>query len=305
MTKRLYITGCRGFLGSVFLAHFADRADLRVTGVARGGDDAGGLIAPVGVITGDWLEPGDEDATILHCAGLSNPRLAFGSLARATRDHIVPHIRMVRRLRSRGWQGRMLFLSSGGTIYGDAEHLPIGEDHPTRPRAFYGLQKLYLENALSEMAEQEGFSFVSLRVSNPYGTRTVKAGQGVVPILLEALRNDTPFRIIGEGTAQRDYIHLRDLCAAVEAAMSAPLRSPTLRVNIGSGRGISLDELITMAEAATGKVLRREQVPSSLDVKSNVLDCRLAAQLLGWRATVAFEDGLRELATETDGDAAC
>ncbi|MGB0410404.1 MAG: NAD-dependent epimerase/dehydratase family protein [Pikeienuella sp.] len=295
MTKRLYITGCRGFLGSVFLNHFAAHPDVKVTGVARGGDDAGGLIAPVGVITGDWLEPGDEDATVLHCAGLSNPRLAFGSLARATRDYITPHIRMVRRLRARGWRGRLLFMSSGGAVYGDPETLPISESHPTRPKGFYGLQKLYLENAFAAQAETGAFEFASLRVSNPYGSRKMKAGQGVVPILLNALQQGTPFKVIGETSAKRDYIHLRDLCAAVEAAMAAPLPGGCVKLNIGSGRGISLEDLIAMSEAATGKTLLREQVPSNLDVKSNILDCTMAERVLGWRATTAFEDGLQDL----------
>ena len=295
MTKRIYITGCRGFLGSVFLNHFANMPGVRATGVARGGDDADGLISPVGVISGEWLEEGDEDATILHCAGISNPRHAFDSLARATREHIIPQIRMVKRLQARGWRGRLIFLSSGGAVYGDAETLPISEDHPTRPKGFYGLQKLFLEHEFAASANQGGHEFVALRVSNPYGSRRVKSGQGVVPILLNALREGTPFRIFGEGTAQRDYIHLRDLCRAVEAAMSTPLAEQSLTLNIGSGRGISLDELIAMAEDVTGKTLLREQVPSDLDVRSNVLDCRRAARVLGWRAGISFEDGLREL----------
>lgn len=302
MTQRIYITGCRGFLGSVFLNHFANTPGVRATGVARGGDDASGLISPVGVISGDWLEKGDEDATILHCAGISNPRLAFGSLARATRDYITPHIRMVKRLRARGWRGRLIFLSSGGAVYGDAETLPIPEEHPTRPKGFYGLQKLYLEHAFAETADKGEHEFVALRVSNPYGSRKMKAGQGVVPILLNALREDTPFRIFGEGTAQRDYIHLRDLCRAVEAVMAAPLDRQSLTLNIGSGRGVSLDALIAMAEAATGKTLVREHVPSNLDVQSNVLDCRLAERLLGWRAETPFEDGLRELVEAQHAD---
>lgn len=275
---------------------------MRVTGVARGGDDASGLISPVGVISGDWLEKGDEDATILHCAGISNPRLAFGSLARATREYIIPQIRMVKRLRSRGWRGRLIFLSSGGAVYGDAETLPISEDHPTRPKGFYGLQKLYLENAFAATANEGGHEFVALRVSNPYGSRKMKTGQGVVPILLNALREDTPFRIFGEGTAQRDYIHLRDLCRAVEAAMGAPLGGQSSVLNIGSGRGISLDELIAMAETVTGKTLVREHVPSDLDVRSNVLDCSRAERVLGWRAETSFEDGLRELVEGSHAD---
>ena len=247
------------------------------------------------VFDASWLAPGDTDATILHCAGLSDPRATFRNFAVLAHEHILPHVEMVEALLARGWRGRLVFFSSGGTVYGDALHLPIREDHPKAPISMYGLHKLVLERALAQLAEDRGFELVILRVSNPYGSMVSKPNQGVIPILIKALLRDGEFQIIGDGRAERDYLEITDLIAAVRKVIAFEMREPVEIFNIGSGERTSLVDLIAVLTKLTGHELRAVYSPSKIDVKSNVLDCSRAREMLGWEAKVPLEEGLEKL----------
>ena len=247
------------------------------------------------VFDASWLAPGDTDATILHCAGLSDPRATFRNFAVLAHEHILPHVEMVEALLARGWRGRLVFFSSGGSVYGEALHLPIREDHPKAPISMYGLHKLVLERALAQMAEDRGFELVILRVSNPYGSMVSKPNQGVIPILIKAMLRDAEFQIIGDGRAERDYLEITDLIAAVRKVIAFEMREPVEIFNIGSGERTSLVDLIAVLTKLTGHELRAVYSPSKIDVKSNVLDCSRAREMLGWEAKVPLEEGLEKL----------
>lgn len=247
------------------------------------------------VFDGSWLAPGDTDAAILHCAGLSDPRATFRNFAVLAHEHILPHVEMVEALLARGWRGRLVFFSSGGTVYGDALHLPIREDHPKAPISTYGLHKLILERALAQLAEDRGFELVILRVSNPYGSMVSKPNQGVIPILIKAMLRDAEFQIIGDGHAERDYLEITDLIAAVRKVIAFEMREPVEIFNIGSGERTSLLDLIAVLTKQTGHELRTVYTPSKIDVKSNVLDCGRAREMLGWEAKVPLKEGLAKL----------
>lgn len=247
------------------------------------------------IFDGSWLAPDDTDATILHCAGLSDPRSTFRNFAVLAHEHILPHVEMVEALLARGWRGRMVFFSSGGTVYGDALRLPIREDHPKAPISMYGLHKLILERALAQLAEDRGFELVILRVSNPYGSMVSKPNQGGIPILIKAMLRDAEFQIIGDGRAERDYLEINDLIVAVRKAIAFKMHEPVEIFNIGSGKRTSLQDLIKILTELTGHKLRTASSPSRIDVQSNVLDCSRAREILGWEAKMSLEDGLAKL----------
>jgi len=296
-----YITGASGVIGSSLAHHFVTATERRISAVSRRpcptlpeNHPAQNCITDL--FDAGWLAPEDMDATILHCAGLSNPRLEFRNFADLSRDHILPHVDMMERLLARGWSGRLIFFSSGGTIYGDTLELPIRETHPTNPKSFYGLHKLCLERAFIQMARTHGFELVILRVANPYGGQISKPQQGVIPILLNCIEKGRPFRVIGDGSAERDYIEMSDLCDAVARTAAMDMRSRSVMVlNIGSGTGTSLNDLITMMERIIGKALVRSHHPALHDVQSNVLDCQRARNALNWHPKIVLEAGLRKL----------
>jgi UDP-glucose 4-epimerase len=246
-----------------------------------------------------WLDPEARDAVIVHCAGASDPRESFRNFAVMAREHILPQVEMIEALLARGWRGRLVFISSGGTVYGNPQQLPIPETHPQAPISNYGLQKLIMERALTQLAEDRGFELVILRVSNPYGSMVSKPNQGVIPILIKAYLKDEEFCVIGDGSAERDYIEVRDLNRAIERAMRYDMSAPVEIFNIGSGKKTSLNDLIRLVGDLTGKRLRTRYTVSKSDVKSNVLDCSKAREVLGWEAMVPLRQGVMDLLDKT------
>ncbi len=297
---KIYITGSSGVLGYELGCHFATQPDCRVRAVARSPlplvPKTGFAFAQhVSLFDAEWLLPGDRDATVIHCAGLSNPRADFNSFSTLSRDHILPHVEMLETMLAHGWRGRLIYPSSGGTIYGDVSELPIRETHPTNPKSYYGLQKQCLENILTHMSDRFGFELVILRISNPFGSLVPKTVQGVIPILLQAFLEGTRFRVFGDGSAERDYIHMDDVCAAVAASVRTPLPERRLVLNIGSGEGVAINDLIGMLGGLLDRSLDCEHVSVEHDVRSNVLCTDLARARLDWQPQIPFAEGLKRL----------
>ena len=299
--QNVYITGTSGVIGSELAAAFikGDGA-TRVRAVSRRpcptlAVDHPAQLQARAIFDGSWLASDDTDAIVLHCAGLSDPRSIFRNFAVLAHEHILPHVEMVEALLARGWRGRLVFFSSGGAVYGDALRLPIREDHPKAPISIYGLHKLVLERALAQLAEDRGFELVILRISNPYGSMVSKPNQGVIPILIKSMLHDTEFQVIGDGRAERDYLEMSDLIAAIQKASTFEMHEPVEILNIGSGERTSLQDLIKTLTELTGRKLRTTYLPSRIDVQSNVLDCSRARSLLGWEAKIPLKIGLVKL----------
>lgn len=304
--KTVYITGASGVIGAELAADFQDPdTPFKSVAVSRRPCPTLDLDHPAqrqvhSVFDATWLAPEDTDATLLHCAGLSDPRANFRNFAVLAQEHILPHVEMIEALLARGWRGRLVFFSSGGTVYGNTLELPIREDHPKAPISMYGLHKLILERAFAQLAEDRGFELVVLRVSNPYGSLLSKPNQGVIPILIKAFLNDTEFQIIGDGNAVRDYLEIRDLVAAVRKVIAKEIHKPVEIFNIGTGKSTSLNDLIDLLCSLTGHQLTRTYVSSKTDVQSNVLNCSRAQVTLAWKAKVPLELGVKHLLERMD-----
>ncbi|WP_204105119.1 MULTISPECIES: NAD-dependent epimerase/dehydratase family protein [Spirulina sp. CCY15215] len=141
---------------------------------------------------------------------------------------------------------RLVFASSAA-VYGMPETLPITEDHPTKPISPYGLQKLVSEQYGQLFTREYGLTFVALRLFNVFGDRQDPSSpySGVISKFLEAMKNNTPITIYGDGSQTRDFISVRDVAVAFSQALTLPLpNTRELMVNVGSGRSVSLLELI-------------------------------------------------------------
>ncbi len=207
-------------------------------------------------------------------------------------SNVVGTLRMLHAA-SRGEVRKVVFISSGGTVYGMPQAVPIPESHPTEPRVSYAIAKLAIEKYLALFQSTHGLDHVVLRVANPYGERQrVDAAQGAVAVFLDRALRREPIEIWGDGTVVRDYLHVSDVARAFLRAIDY---SGEPRVfNIGSGSGCSLNELLAAIERLLGRTVERRYLPGrGFDVPRNVLDITRARDVLGWAPRVSLEEGLR------------
>lgn len=189
---------------------------------------------------------------------------------------------------------RFIFISSGGTVYGRPESVPISESHPTNPICSYGIVKLAIEKYILLYRNLYNLDGIILRLANPYGGRQrLDSIQGVVPIFLNRALNSLPLNILGDGSIVRDYIYITDV---VEAILSSCIYSGSdCLFNIGSGSGTSLRELVGLIQDLIDTELVISYKPSrSFDVPTNVLSINKAVQELCWKPSVTPKLGLQK-----------
>lgn len=187
---------------------------------------------------------------------------------------------------------KIVFVSSGGTVYGIPERLPISEDHPTNPICSYGITKLTIEKYLHLFHHLYGLDYTIIRPSNPYGERQNPQGlQGVGSVFLGRIAAGMPIIVWGDGSIVRDYFYVADLARACLVAATTEKKFKVF--NIGSGCGYSINELIEMIRVVVDRPFQVVHKPGrTFDVPELVLDIRRAKTELNWRPQVPFSDGL-------------
>jgi UDP-glucose 4-epimerase len=190
---------------------------------------------------------------------------------------------------------RLVNTSTGGGLYGDASVLPTPESHPTRPLAPYGQSKLAAESYFELFCRMHGLSTVSLRYGNVYGPRQDVHGEaGVVAIFCGCLIDGRSPTVFGDGLQTRDWVEVSDVVRANLLAADCSVTGP---FNVGRGIETSVLgflDLLSEVGARLG-ITRRQPVfaPARTgEVRRSCLDAALARTQLGWRSTVALEDGL-------------
>jgi len=187
---------------------------------------------------------------------------------------------------------KIIFISSGGTIYGTPKYLPINEGHPTDPLVSYGITKLTIEKYLLMFQKLYGLKPVILRVSNPYGPRQrIETAQGAATIFIYRALHKIPIEIWGDGSTVRDYIYISDVADAFVKALAYNGEKNVF--NISSGKGINLNELIAEIESVLQcSAIRNYLAPRPFDVPTSVLANTLARQELNWFPKVGINEGI-------------
>jgi UDP-glucose 4-epimerase len=238
-----------------------------------------------------------EDAIVYLLAWDSSPATA-GTLTDPANDpNVRNHIRLLELLASKH-RGRIVFLSSGGAVYGEPESLPIPETHALNPISAYGAAKKHVEGRLASLGREHGLDYTIARASNPYGGgQVVKRGQGLIAAIKASIIDQTALRVWGDGSAVRDYLHITDTADALALVGTKAAASGQI-LNIGSGNGTSIAELVGMIERAIGGPLEIHYDPKrSVDVTRNILDISKISALLNWSPRITLERGLEEIFT--------
>jgi UDP-glucose 4-epimerase len=191
---------------------------------------------------------------------------------------------------------KVIFASSGGTVYGIPKQIPIPETHATDPLCSYGICKLAVEKYLHLFQALHGLDYCVLRLSNPFGERQrIASAQGAVTTFLHKALNAELIEIWGDGSVVRDYVYVGDAAQAMIAAIHEQANGRV--VNVGSGLGQSLNDILAAIEKLTGRSVRRTYTKGRpFDVPFNVLDIGCARSVLGWQPGVSFAEGLARTA---------
>lgn len=227
--------------------------------------------------------------TVIHMASATTP----GSSAQHANlevGNLVLTLRLLDLLRAQP-QTHLIFFSSGGTVYGNTQPLPVTEDCPIAPLSNHGAGKAAQESFCQALRAQ-GHAITILRPSNAYGPgQSLKSGFGLVRTLLEHSRLGTALEIWGDGENVRDYIYIDDIVEATLRLINQPRDGDTY--NLSSGRGYSINQVKDVVEQVCGRTIRTTyKPPRSTDVRRVVLDnARLNASLM-WQPGVVLNDGV-------------
>lgn len=297
MTSSLVLGGA-GFIGS-HLAQALAREGHRVRVFDRPHVDRLPLFASgFEVFTGDFLNPqalapalqGVE--IVFHLVSTTLPKNSNDNPAYDVESNVLGTLRLIELCRASHVR-KLVYVSSGGTVYGPPRSVPVREDHPTEPISSYGVHKLMVEKYLHLEHHLNGLDYCVLRPPNLYGPRQrLDTAQGAVAVFLDRALRGEPIEIWGDGSVVRDYVYIAD---AVDALLKAARFKGAPRVfNLGSGRGTSLKELVAEIEKLVGHPVKvNYSAARPLDVPVNVLDATAAAKHLGWRAGTPLAEGLR------------
>ncbi len=190
---------------------------------------------------------------------------------------------------------RIIYISSGGTVYGIPQKNPVGEDHPTDPISSYGITKLAVEKYIAMNANNQGIDYRICRPANAYGEgQHLHVGQGAIGVFLEQCLKNKPIEIWGDGTVIRDYIYVADM---VQAIVQLITHQGVSRVfNISSGVGYSLNDIITIIRDDLQIPVRVNYVKSrKFDVSVNILDSSRLMRETGWKPQTDLVSGMRRV----------
>ena len=229
---------------------------------------------------------------VFHLAGSSLPADSNRDPAGDVAGQVVPAIRLLERCRAAGVR-KVVFASSGGTVYGIPATVPTPEHAGTAPITAYGINKRMVEHYLELFWRLHGLDYHVLRIANPYGPgQSPFKPQGVVAAMLHRALSGLAIELWGTGEVVRDFIHVNDVSSAFIAA--ARYAGPHRVMNVGSGHGRSLHQLVSDVRAVLGcpalAVVRRDG--RAADVPVSVLDTALIRGATGWRPGVEWMDGL-------------
>ena len=235
----------------------------------------------------------DKNQEVIHLAYATVPNTSFDNPLADLQQNLLPTVQLFSKVAERG--GRLILVSSGGTVYGQASQFPIPENHPTNPISPYGVTKLTLEKYAHLYAVTNGLQVICVRPGNAYGVgQHPYIGQGFVSTAMASIINNKRVKIFGACGTIRDYVYVTDLAEGIVNALEHGCLSETY--NIGSGIGRSnIDVIAAMSPllGKTGSEICIEYLPERVfDVHANILDSTKLSSHTGWAPKIEFQDGL-------------
>lgn len=293
---RVLVLGGTGFIGSYIAEHLSDHGhDVMVYG--RSFDK---LVkqSKIEYYQGDFSDSLQLSEAlhgvdvVIHSISSTVPSTSNLDPLADIQQNLVNTVRLLQ-LMMQAKVTRLVYLSSGGTVYGKPNFLPVAESHPLNPICSYGVIKLAIENYIYMFKELYGLQPIVIRPSNPYGPRQSHSGvQGALTTFLMNNVLDKKTYIWGDGETRRGYIYIKDLAEFCRLAVESDVEGT---FNVCSGVSTSLNELVVLIDGITGMKSKVEYKPKrDFDVKDIVLDISQAQSKFGWVPKYTVEAGIAE-----------
>ena len=295
--ERVLVTGGAGFVGRRLVRALRDRG-AAVTVVDRSTFPDADVTSVVGELTNPQTlraAIGDGVDGVFHLAAVTSVLRSVEDPARVYESNVAATAALLELART-GAVERFL-LASTNAVVGDVGEATISEDSPMRPLTPYGATKAACEMLLSGYAGSYGMAACALRLTNVYGPG-MSHKDSLVPRLMRAALSGASVQVYGDGTQRRDLVHVDDV---VQGFLLAFERRCTGSLIIGSGRSVSVLELLEQARRVTGRPLPAEHVPAKAgEMPAVVVDIR-RARALGYEPIVALEEGLETVWADLGG----
>lgn len=299
VTTATLVIGGGGFIGA-HLVPMLMASGRRVSVLGRSSVPRTKLPADVSYVVGDFSDAAllrkllAAHTEVVHLAYATVPNTSYDNPLGDLLENLPPTVQLF--ALSAEFRRRLVLVSSGGTVYGEALSLPINESHSTHPISPYGVTKLTLEKYAHLYAVTHGLDAVSVRPANAYGEgQRPFTGQGFIATAMALSMRGEPVRIFGAQGAVRDYIHVRDIAASILAALERGESGEIYNVGSAIGRSnFDVIEAIKPMLAEIGcQVRTTHEAERPFDVRANVLDSAKLTDHTGWKPSVDFVDGLR------------
>ena len=229
---------------------------------------------------------------VIHLISTILPGNMIDTLVQDVNDNLTQTLQLMNILIEAGID-RLVFFSSGGTVYGCSAQEYFYEDDPTNPINSYGWMKLTIEKAIQLYAYQKRLKYLILRPSNPYGIhQNIFGKQGLIAVAMGNAARDEEMIVWGNGSVIRDYIYIADLCKATSELIKNNCWNTI--VNIGSGRGASVKQILAMIEKVSEKSMRIKYVEArKQDAPISVLNINRLKSLIQFGDGTSLEVGMK------------
>lgn len=293
----ILVIGGTGFLGSCLVSRLLKEGSA-VKVFSRGNSKSIQTHVNVEYIEGDIIKNDKLNSLfnkidyVYYFASTTNPKSSENDLIFDLSSNLIPFISILNKCVENNIK-KFIFCSSGGTVYGNSNKIPLSENSLCKPISSYGLVKLNMEFYIKYFNRKYNLSYDILRLSNPYGVNnSSKSLSGIIPTYIKNIISDNEIKVYGNGEIVRDYIYIEDFIDLNLKLLNTKEKNNIM--NVGSGNGISILELIKKIESVVGKKARIEYLPKrDFDVDKNVLKITKARDIYGWEPKISLNEGIK------------
>ena len=297
--KTYLVTGATGFIGKALVARLQAAGHTVRCAVRHPTTLKNEVCCGLDADVTQWVEALQDVAGVFHLAWSTIPSTAHVNPVSDLEINVSGTMHLLDAIRQSA-DIPLVFSSSGGTVYGKPDRVPIPEAHPLRPLSIYGASKSAAESYALAYRREFGVDARVARISNPYGPgQNVNGQQGAASVFAWRTLNRLPIEIWGDGLVVRDYLYIEDTVDALCRVMDTPravFDDEHAVLNIGSGIGISLNQILVTIEQLSGiKPIVTYKATRNFDVPTNILDISTAQRMLDWTPRTEFSSGMADM----------